>query len=324
MREPTSSSANSTAASRKSATYASETWLVSGVGPEQAECVGVFPSDREQGPDRRLGVGELLAEAGHDPFEDGPIQVFLRVEVAVDDQPRDARGVGHVLHRRAVEAGLGEGRGRTPEDRLLALDPSEQLARRTCCLLYTREYTVRAMTDHGGTDAARVHRDRAAREPRLRGAADRRRRALPRRVRRRRRLRVAAHEEPRARHRGMAGAARAAVRHADARPPARRRGPSTTRTSPRSTYLLEEGVTRAAHLDAHPHRHGRGLRSDDPAQRGARPAAASSTRTSTAPRWPTSAAACTRRTPATRPASRTRPATSRCGSRRATSRSRRP
>ena len=47
-----------------------------------------------------------------------------------------------------------------------------------------------------------------------------------------------------------------------------------------------------------------------------------STRTSTAPPSPTSAAGCSRRTPATRPASRTRPGTTACGSSPATSPSR--
>ena len=123
------------------------------------------------------------------------------------------------------------------------------------------------------TDAGRVHRGRAARRPHDRRAAHRRRRALPRRLRRRRHLRLAPHQAPRARPSR----------------PGRRSTPSTFGTElldvPLDTWpahypqrrpgpLPHPGRrARAAHRDAHPHRHRRGLRRQHPPAAARRPAA---------------------------------------------------
>ncbi len=125
---------------------------------------------------------------------------------------------------------------------------------------------------------------------------------------------VSPRTKPRAGDRGMAGSSTSSSS-------TRRCSTSRSTTWPehypnvaQSTLPPRRGRDRAAHLDAHPHRHRRGLRRDASATARSPICAASSTRTSTAPRWSTSAAACSRPTPATRPASRTRAATSRCGS----------
>ncbi len=92
-----------------------EPGFVSGVHPEQAEAIGIVAGHDEQRPHDEVAVGrslipgeELVSQADHDPLEHGSVQVLLRPEVPVDDQPRDAGGVGDVLHRGAVEAGVRE------------------------------------------------------------------------------------------------------------------------------------------------------------------------------------------------------------------------
>ena len=107
------------------------------------------------------------------------------------------------------------------------------------CQVYTQAFTLAPgrsvhVTHHRGhamTTLRSPHRGRAARRPRLRRAADRRRRALPRRVRRGRHLRLAPHGQPLAGHRRVGGAAGRAVRHARCSTSRSRRGPRTSRTS---------------------------------------------------------------------------------------------
>ena len=72
---------------------------------------------------------ELLGEPVGDPLEHRPVELFLGVEVAVDDELGDARRGGDVLHRRGREPGAGEGRRPPRGGWLLALGPGQQTAR---------------------------------------------------------------------------------------------------------------------------------------------------------------------------------------------------
>jgi hypothetical protein len=133
--------------------------LVGGVEPEQAEGVRVLAGDPEErarrlpppglagrpvrrfassspgvdgGPVRLVtddGV-ELRAEPRRHLLEDGPVELLLRREDAVHDEPGDAGRAGHVVHGGAVEAGADERRRRGPQDLGAALGPRESAGRR--------------------------------------------------------------------------------------------------------------------------------------------------------------------------------------------------
>ncbi len=191
--------------------------------------------------------------------------------------------------------------------------------------LYTREFTL-AVNRQEEIRAAHLRRGRAPGLARLRGPADRRWGPLPRRLRRRRPVRVAPHEAPHAGHRGLAGQPPRHLRHRPARPPARDlAGPLPQR---RPGPLPHPGrPARADHRHPDPHRHRRGVRRHDPALPHPRPPPhLRRGHRGHGPRPPRHAAS-SRPTPATRPAT-TPPtpspkgATSRCGSRPATSPSR--
>ena len=151
-----------------------------------------------------------------------------------------------------------------------------------------------------------------------RRAAHRRRRPLPRRLRRGRQVRLAADQVPPARHRGLGRAEQRALLHRADRRPTRMVGALVPQ---RRAGALPHPRRRARAADGHtdPDRDGRGIRRQHPAaaaegsaaplrrgHRGARPSI-------------TSAAGCSRRTAATRRAGTRRRATRTCGSPPATS-----
>ena len=147
------------------------------------------------------------------------------------------------------------------------------------------------------------------------------RRPLPRRVRRRRHLRLAPHRQPGAGHRRLAGQAPAGLRHRAARPAARHLARALPERRP-GPVPHRERHPRPDQRHADPRRHGRGVRGDDPLLGHSRHAAG---RRRGHPRHragPPRVAGCSRPTPATRPASTTRAATSTCGTPPATWRSR--
>ena len=264
--------------------------------------------------------------------EHGPVEVLLRVEVAVHDEPGDAGLGGHVVHR---------GRRRTRRGRRRRPPPagSGPGARRAAgagawwfrshrhadpCQVYTQAFTVGHRPRHHRADGpardpqrghamttaqVTVHRDRAARRPRHRRAAGRQRRALPRRLRRGRHLRVAPHAQPLAGHRRVGGAAGRAVRHADPRHPAR----DVARELPQRRAVEVPDPQRRA-----PSRPSRRSPASAPSRASAACCGCCPSPTSSATlrrghhrhrHRPPRHAACSRPTPATRPASRTRPAT---------------
>jgi hypothetical protein len=67
------------------------------------------------------GGREEAEDLGRVGLEQRGVQDALGLEVLVDERLRDARGVGHVVQRRAVVAALGEGRLRGGEDHLAPL-----------------------------------------------------------------------------------------------------------------------------------------------------------------------------------------------------------
>ena len=86
-----------------------------GVPPQEPEGVRVRPGHRQQ----HLGstahahcfdvdAVERPGQLADDRPEHGAVQIILGLEDAVDDEPRDARRLGDVVHRRAVEAALQE------------------------------------------------------------------------------------------------------------------------------------------------------------------------------------------------------------------------
>jgi len=95
---------------------------------EQAEPVGLLAGGGQQRGEHEaapLGPLDALAPLGRQPVghlgEHGPVEVLLRVEVAVDDEPGDA-GLGRdVVHRGAGETGAGEGGRRRGQDLGLTL-----------------------------------------------------------------------------------------------------------------------------------------------------------------------------------------------------------
>jgi hypothetical protein len=118
------------------------------VDPEEAEAVRILTRHGEHrthheaasaGP---LEAGhELVAQARGHLVEDGAVQVLLRGEVPVDDQPGDA-GLGRdVVHRGRGEAAPGEGGGGGAEQLRLPLPTRQQLAGGLDSW-YTREYTL--------------------------------------------------------------------------------------------------------------------------------------------------------------------------------------
>ena len=102
-----------------------ELGLAGGVTPEEMEPVRVLAGHCEQraGSDAprplRVPDHELLGESVEHPLEHRSVQLFLGVEVAVDDELRDARRGGDVLHGGGGVAGAGEGTGGTTQDGLL-------------------------------------------------------------------------------------------------------------------------------------------------------------------------------------------------------------
>ena len=171
-----------------------------------------------------------------------------------------------------------------------------------------------------GTAQVRVHRGGAPGRPAGRRAAHRRRRALSRRLRRRRPLRLAPDEVPAAGHQRLGRAELRDVLHRADRRAARVVGALVPQR--RAGALPHPGRRpRAAHGDADPDRHRRGIRRQHPPAASPRTCSGTSSRTSAGRRSTISAAGCSRRTAATRPAGTRRPATRTCGSPPATSRS---
>ena len=68
---------------------------------------------------------ELLAQAGGHLLEDRPVELLLRGEDPVHDEPGDAGRAGHVVHRGAVEAGSHERRRGGSQDLGPAFGPRE-------------------------------------------------------------------------------------------------------------------------------------------------------------------------------------------------------
>ncbi len=105
------------------------------MAPEEPEAGLVRPRGREQRPSAdavpaRLGTAsEPRRQATRGGLQHRAVEGLLRVEVAVDDELRDAGGCRDVLHRGVRVAGAGEGQRRRPQDRLAALGPREQAAR---------------------------------------------------------------------------------------------------------------------------------------------------------------------------------------------------
>ena len=94
---------------------------------QQAESGVVVGHPPEVGPEPELGLalavgglgrrlGDRIEQAVADLVEQRLVQVALRVEVLVQHRLGDTRGLGHVVHRRAVEAGRREDLERDIED----------------------------------------------------------------------------------------------------------------------------------------------------------------------------------------------------------------
>ena len=93
------------------------------VAPEQPEAVGPFARDLEEGPGAALGF-EALGDVGEEELdlalehllEHRPVERLLGLEVAVDDELRDAGGRRDLVHRGRRVAGVRERFGGRLED----------------------------------------------------------------------------------------------------------------------------------------------------------------------------------------------------------------
>ena len=101
--------------------------------PQQSETGGVLAGDREERSHAEPPClatfqprAQFFGVALEDPLEDGAVQLFLGVEMPVQDQLRNAAGAGHVVHRSTGETGAGKGLGRPPQDRGVTLRAGEQ------------------------------------------------------------------------------------------------------------------------------------------------------------------------------------------------------
>ena len=126
-------SAYALAAMRKPRWYSAKRRFVGGMAPEEPEGVRVGSGDgQEGGGDERLLAatgGSGLAERGREPFGDvfqhSAVQVLLRLEDPIDDEPGDTGLSGDVLHRRAVEPGPHERGRRRSHDLRTTLGPRQ-------------------------------------------------------------------------------------------------------------------------------------------------------------------------------------------------------
>ena len=100
-----------------------EPWLARGVSPQKGEGGRIVSGDHEEGPGTeaagraggQAGL-EFLAQPVEDLLENGPIQLFFGLEVAVEDEAGHAARGGDILHRGTVEARSGERLGGPPQD----------------------------------------------------------------------------------------------------------------------------------------------------------------------------------------------------------------
>ncbi len=239
--------------------------------PQQPEPVGPLARDFEQRPGAPFGLESLgdvrqeqLDLAFEHLLEHGAVERLLGPEVPVDDESRDAGGGRDLLHRGRRVAAVreclrrrlehGQPPGRAAARRGFGVGPRSSIVIRCNSSVYScgREQLP-----------ADLVRNRAAGERRRRRAARRGRSALPRRVRRRRQLRVAPHETSRPRDQGVATVAPRVVRARDARSAARAvaRGVPERRAD---EVPLARGCGRTDDQRAHAHRHGRRFRLVDP------------------------------------------------------------
>src|SRR5205085_12196879 len=86
---------------------------------------------------------EHLAEASRDPLENRFVQGFFAVEVAVDDQPADARRGGDVIHRRGCETPFRKSRRGRVQDRFAAVGVTRHRSQ-ALYKVYTSVYTLTA------------------------------------------------------------------------------------------------------------------------------------------------------------------------------------
>jgi hypothetical protein len=105
--------------------------LACGVAEQKSETVGVLGGRREEAIDARGRIPwspRRKSEPASGLNENGPIQVRLRVEVAVQDGPGDAGFASDVIEARRREARPGEGPSSRHQDLLAPRNPPQPLA----------------------------------------------------------------------------------------------------------------------------------------------------------------------------------------------------